>query len=316
MNQVKARGFTPLAPILGTAGVVAVLLVVGLASLATAHPHRDSDASDIIVQRVNPADPQELSALLSSIETNRAVMIGETHDRYDHHQNQLAVIRGLDERRIPIAIGMEWFQRPFQSHLDDFVAGKIDLMTLIERTEWHQRWRFDVDLYRDILTYAQQHRIPLVALNAATETVKAVSGSGIDGLDDQTRALFPTRVELAQGAYREQLVSVFAMHGPMQKTHLQRFLEVQYVWDQTMASTAGEYLNANPERTLVVLAGSGHLLHDDAIPSRLRRIHPGAQSVLVTDTGWLPPGAEPRYVLAPSDLDDGSPQQLADASAD
>jgi uncharacterized iron-regulated protein len=283
-----------------------------LASLATAHPHRESDTQDIVVQRVNPANPGELAALLSRIEPSRAVMIGETHDRYDHHQNQLAVIRGLDERGVQLAIGAEWFQRPFQSHLDDFVAGRIDLTTLIERTEWHQRWRFDVDLYRDILTYAQQQKIPLLALNASTETVKAVSGGGFEGLDAETRSLFPQRIQLAQGEYREQLTSVFAMHGPMQRSHLKRFLEVQYVWDQTMASTAGEFLNANPERTLVLLAGSGHLLHDDAIPSRLRRIHPGAQSVLVTDTGWLPPGAEPHYVMAPRE----PKQQLADATAD
>jgi uncharacterized iron-regulated protein len=316
MNQIKARGFGPLTSILSAAGIVAVLLVVGLASLATAHPHRERSAEDTVVQRVNPTDPGELAALLSRIETSRAVMIGETHDRYDHHQNQLAVIRGLDERGIQLAIGVEWFQQPFQHHLDDFVAGNIELAELLERTEWQQRWRFDVSLYRDILAYAQRQRIPLVALNAATETVKAVSGSGIDGLDADTRALFPSRIELAQGEYREQLASVFAMHGPMQRSHLQRFLEVQYVWDQTMASSAGKYLNANPERTLVLLAGSGHLLHDDAIPSRLRRIHPGAQSVLVTDTGWLPPGAEPDYVMAPREPGQEPSQQLADASVD
>lgn len=312
----KVLPLSPITTVLAALSTTALLLVVGLVSLATAHPHHGANTGDAVVQRINPTDPAALTELLNRIEGNRVVMIGETHDRYGHHQNQLEVIRGLDQRGIPIAIGMEYFQRPFQPHLDDFVAGRIDEATLLQRTEWHERWRFDVELYRDILSYAQQRRIPLVALNASSETVHAVSSNGIGGLDPDTRALFPRRIELAEGVYKEQLVSVFAMHGPMQRSHLQRFLEVQYVWDQTMAATAGEFLNANPERTLVLLAGSGHLLHDDAIPSRLRRVHPGAQSVLVTDTGWLPPGAQPDYVMAARELDPSHRQQLAAASSD
>jgi uncharacterized iron-regulated protein len=166
------------------------------------------------------------------------------------------------------------------------------------------------------MTYAQRHRIPLLALNASTETVQAVSRNGIDGLDESIRAQLPSRIDLAAGEYREQLISVFAMHGPMQRSHLQRFLEVQFIWDQTMATTAGEYLNENPERTLVLLAGSGHLLYDNAIPSRLRRIYPGAQAVLVTDTGQLPPGSQPDYVLAAREPNPDLPQQLAEAPAE
>jgi uncharacterized iron-regulated protein len=297
--------------LLGGLSAVAVVLIAGLVSLAIAHPHRMD--TDSMAERVNPADPAQLASLLRAVETDRVVMVGETHDRHDHHQNQLAVIQGLHQRGVPIAIGMEYFQRPFQPHLDDFTAGLISESTLLERTEWDRRWRFDVALYRDILAYAQRHRIPLLALNAASETVDAVSSRGLEALDDEVRAGFPQRIELARGAYRDQLISVFAMHGTIPRDRLQRFLEVQYVWDQTMARTAGNYLNANPDRTLVLLAGSGHLLHDDAIPSRLRRIHPGEQSVIVTDMGWMPPGAEPDYVLAARTLERAPLRHVADA---
>ncbi|WP_295544298.1 ChaN family lipoprotein [uncultured Thiohalocapsa sp.] len=296
------------------AGTGLLALGVGLMSLALAHPHPHPAAEDHMASAklVNPAKQTDLQALLDEVQRTRAVMVGEVHDRYDHHLNQLAVIRGLHERGVPIAIGMECFQRPFQPHLDDFTAGRASLAQLLERTQWHQRWRFDVRLYEDILTYAQRQAIPLVALNAATETVSAVSDGGIEALDAEQRALFPPRIELAAGAYRAQLNQAFALHGDMPEAYRERFLQVQYVWDQTMARTAGDYLTAHPERTLVLLAGSGHLLHDDAIPARLRRINPAEQAVLVTDTGFMPAGAEPDYIFAARDLSVEARPQVAE----
>jgi uncharacterized iron-regulated protein len=282
------------------AGTAMFALGAGLMSLALAHTHPDVRTS--VASLVDPTDQAQVTTLLDELEGSRVVMVGETHDRYDHHLNQLAIIRGLHTRGVPVAIGMEWFQRPFQAHLDDFSAGRINLAELLERTEWSARWRFDVDLYQDILQYAQRHGIPLVALNAATETVSAVSDGGIEGLDAERRSLFPPRIELAEGAYRRQLERMFAMHGATTPERQERFLQVQYVWDQTMARTAGDYLTAHPQRTLVLLAGSGHVLHDDAIPERLRRIHPALQTVVVTDMGYLPAGSEPDYVFAARDL--------------
>jgi uncharacterized iron-regulated protein len=299
------------------AAAALLTLGAGLMSLALAHPQRTLTGGDAGARLVNPADDAQVGALLDELADSRVIMVGETHDRYDHHLNQLAIIRGLHQRGVPVAIGMESFQRPFQRHLDDFSAGRITEAELLERTEWDQRWRFDIRLYRDILAYARRHGLPLVALNASTETVSAVSKGGLAALAPETRALFPPRIELASGAYRRQLEQVFSMHGPMPEARLARFLEVQYVWDQTMARTAGDYLTANPDRTLVLLAGSGHLLHDDAIPARLRRVHPATQTVLVTETGWMPAGATPDVVFAARDLNpDDAPQRYAEASPD
>ncbi len=298
------------------ASVVMLTLGAGLMSLALAHPPTNREAGTVVTRLVNPAEADHINALIDQIQHTRVVMVGETHDRYDHHLNQLAIIRGLHERGVPIAVGMEYFQRPFQQHLDAFSAGAISQDELLTRTEWDQRWRFDVRLYQDILRYAQQHRLPLVALNASTETVSAVSNGGIDALDAAHRGFFPAQIELASGAYRRQLEQVFMSHSHLAESHRQRFLEVQYLWDQTMARTAGDYLTANPGRTLVLLAGSGHLLHDEAIPERLRRINPASQTVVVTDTGYMPAGARPDYVFTARDLSIEDGAQIARLARD
>ncbi len=115
-----------------------------------------------------------LEALIPALAEKRVVLIGETHDRFDHHLIQLEIIRGLHAIYPELAIGMEAFQQPFQRHLDDYVAGKLSETELLRATEYYQRWRFDFRLYQPILSYAREHRLPLVALNLPGELTRKV----------------------------------------------------------------------------------------------------------------------------------------------
>ena len=106
-----------------------------------------------------------MESLVQKVSDNRVIFVGESHDRYEHHLNQLAVIENQHARYPVLAIGLEFFQQPFQPVLDDYIAGKIDEAEFIRRTEYFERWRFDYRLYRPIFSYAREHGIPLIALN-------------------------------------------------------------------------------------------------------------------------------------------------------
>jgi uncharacterized iron-regulated protein len=239
----------------------------------------------------------------------RVIFMGEVHNRPEHHLGQLAAIRALHEHGVDLALGLESFQGPAQTHLDDYVAGRIGEPELLRLTGFEGRWGFDFGLYRDILAFARHQGIPLVALNAPSELVHTVSRDGIDALPPEHRRTIPTPPELAQGAYRQRLVSAFGGHGipigDATPERLQRFLEVQTLWDETMAQTAADYLAANPGKTLVILAGTVHVGYLDAIPRRLWRRYPAPQAWVFPDlapgfTGYevqgrqsLPPGHPP-----------------------
>ncbi|MGB1110232.1 MAG: ChaN family lipoprotein, partial [Gammaproteobacteria bacterium] len=60
-----------------------------------------------------------LDALVDAAAQADVVLLGEAHDRYDHHLTQLEVIKRLHERGEKVMIGMEYFHRPFQGVLDD-----------------------------------------------------------------------------------------------------------------------------------------------------------------------------------------------------
>jgi uncharacterized iron-regulated protein len=252
--------------------------------------------------RVDAEDPASLTRLLDEIQDERVVLVGETHDRYDHHLNQLAVVRGLKERGVELAIGMEFFQTPFQSHLDDYASGSIGEKELLKRAQWYDRWRFDFRLYRDILDYARRGGIPLVALNAPAELVAQVSEGGVAALAADERQRLGLGPDDDTRALRERLGPIFAAHGPMDAERFDRFVDVQRLWDAYMARAAADYLAANPNRHLVILAGSGHVVPPEAIPGRLARMGFPGGAVIVTGTSGRFSDGEPRYLFAERDL--------------
>lgn len=213
----------------------------------------------------------DVSGLIDHLTDRRIVYLGEQHDRYEQHLLQLAVIRGLYERGIPVAIGMEQFQRRFQPALDAFIAGEIDTPEMLRRSEYYQRWRFDYRLYRPILDFAREHGIPLVALNAEVELTRRVGEVGLDGLDAEERARLPAEYGPLGADYRARLSEVFGQHPGDRKPDFTHFVEVQLSWDETMAETAVNYVTTHPERHLLVLVGAGHVINRYGIPDRVQR---------------------------------------------
>ncbi len=296
--------------VLGAAFGVASASLIGACSQLPLATMTDSKAPAVIAQvadgapaRISAEDPAALARVLDAMAGRRVALVGETHDRLDHHLNQLAIIRGLHERGIPVAVGMEFFQEPFQRHLDAYVAGEIDERRLLKETEYYERWKYDFRLYRDILSYAREHRLPLIALNAPAELSRRVSQVGIAGLDPDERSLIPADFATPDAAYLERLRPVFEMHGHASPRGLQRFAEAQVLWDEYMARVAQDYVMANPDRTLVILAGSGHVAYPDAIPGRLARMLGDEPTVIVTGPPERYGGGRVDVVLAERDIE-------------
>ena len=212
---------------------------------------------------------QAAAQALSNIAAPTVVYVGEQHDQFSYHLNQLAVIAALRERGLNVAIGMEMIQTPFQQHLDDYINGQIDFVSMLERTEYFTRWRYDARLYQPIFQYARQYNLPLVALNAPKELTDRVSEVGIAGLDQKERAELPEKLTPLDPQYRTLLEKVFEEHEEFGDTDIERFIEVQRSWDETMGNKSAEFIRANPDHVLVVLAGAQHVANGHGIPRRV-----------------------------------------------
>ena len=212
-----------------------------------------------------------LDRLAGQLANKRVVFVAETHYRYDHHLNQLEIIKRLFQLDPNLAIGVEYFQQPFQPQLDDYIAGRTTEKEFLRATEYFQDWGWDYRLYAPIFRFAREQRIAVRALNVPPALASAVAKLGIAGLSGQQRAYLPKEIGPADEAYRSRLREAFEVHGAAKPDVFEHFVEAQLVWDEGMAESAAAYLNANQGRRMVILAGSGHLIFGAGIPRRLER---------------------------------------------
>jgi uncharacterized iron-regulated protein len=244
-------------------------------------------------------EAENIGKIVTQLHGKRVVYVGEIHDRYSHHLAQLEVIQNLHRGNPSLAIGMEMFQRPAQTHLDQFVSGEISEREMLLATEWHKRWKYDYRLYRPILQFAREKGIPLVALNVSEELRQRVSDVGISGLEAGEREQVPAEIDYSDKMYEARLQEVFERHGSSMGREFERFVEVQLLWDETMAESAARYLEQNPERQLVVLAGGGHLMYGSGIPQRVfRRIVVDSSIILPGGDRGIEPGVAD-YLIYP-----------------
>ena len=126
------------------------------------------------VEAVDLHTTLSLDRLAAQLATKRVVFVGETHDRYDHHLNQLEIIRRLRQLDPSLAIGVEYFQQPFQAQVDDYIAGRTTEREFLRATEYYQGWGYDYRLYAPIFRFAREQRIPVRALNVPTSLASAL----------------------------------------------------------------------------------------------------------------------------------------------
>ncbi len=237
---------------------------------------------------------QPVDAVLRQLAGKRVVFIGEEHERYDNHLDQLDIIRRLHasapDRWV---VGVEYVQRRFQPYLNAYVEKKIDEREFLRRTEYFERWGYDYALYRPIFQYARDNGIPMVALNAERELTDAVDKSGLAGMTSADRSRLPQHVESPDQAYRDRLRKIFQEHSGA--FDFERFVEVQSVWDETMAEQIADYLTKYPDKAMIVLAGEGHVAFGLTIPDRVKHRLPGIQTAVFV------PADDPRADLEGAD---------------
>jgi len=243
------------------------------------------------VEAVETRKNLDLNNIFEKIQDQRLIFVGESHTSYAHHVIQREIIRRLYKTRGKLIIGMEMFQRPYQKYLDRYIQGAIDEEEMLKQTEYFTRWKYEYNLYRDILQYARTKKIPVIALNLQAEIIQKVTRQGITALTEEEEAAIPRDIDMTNQAYREAMKEIFGLHphadrhggGEEEGASFENFFQSQILWDETMAHSIAETLENNPDTPMVVLAGNGHLQYSWGIPDRVQRITGIRGTVILND---------------------------------
>ncbi|MEM7757598.1 MAG: ChaN family lipoprotein [Cyanobacteria bacterium P01_A01_bin.40] len=223
---------------------------------------------------------QNTQEIISQIQQDDVIYLGENHDSAIIHQQQLAIITQLQQNSVDserqLAIAFEMFQRPFQPLLNRYLAGAINEQQLKEQTEYETRWGFDWEFYAPILRFAKEQQIPLIALNTPGEITRKVAVSGIESLGGSDFRYIPplTEIKLENESYRQRLEEIYQQHVAEQEgdsTDADNFFAAQILWDETMAEAIALYWLNHPQSQIATLVGKAHIMYDYAIPERVAR---------------------------------------------
>lgn len=264
--------------------IVALYAVFTSKMVSAVSPVPELEAESVLdLPAVKLDQTRTLAEVLTQIDDTRVVFVGEKHTRYDHHLVQLEVLKHLHQQSPNVVLGVEWFQQPFQQHLDDFIAGDISEKEMLNLTDYFNRWSYNYRLYQPILHYAREQNIPIVALNASHELIGALNESGFDDLSTEMKAQLPGSYDRSDTGYERRLREVYDLH-PEYGGEFEDFLRSQLTWDESMAERAARYLQQNPDARMLILAGSGHIMFGSGIPNRIkRRLDVTTFSILVSE---------------------------------
>lgn len=213
------------------------------------------------------------------------IFAGETHSNPMHHHMQLDIIRAANALSDqPLVIGLEMFWRQQQHILDDYVFGDDTVAELYSRTQWKSKWGYDFNQYAKIFQYAKANQVRLLGLNVPLRFMDLVMQYGLAELPEELQSFLPD-MDFGNRAHRERFTNKMAVmsreHGGyFTEARLNRYYEAMVVWDEYMAETAADHLQAHPGDQMVVLAGSNHIEERNGLPDRLAR-RTGAQSFTV-----------------------------------
>ena len=250
-----------------TAAVAAFLLVT-VPATAMAHIYRVADGSFVPLQEV-----------LQDLGEARLIFMGELHDNEGHHRAQLQIIRALQEAGLPVAVGLEMVQRDDQLALDAYVTGVWSEEQFLP--VFFRNWSM-WDKYQAIFRYARDQKIPLVALNVSRNITQQVAQNGFASLSPEQIGELPAGIRCdISPDYEAFIRRALGGHGHGGNKFV-HFCEAQMLWDSVMATELLKYLEGNPDRVVVVLAGAGHSWKY-GIPEQVQRRRPLPMRILLPE---------------------------------
>ncbi|SDG84758.1 ChaN family lipoprotein [Roseospirillum parvum] len=233
------------------------------------------DADDPLVGTIwDPAAGHAISpeALVSRLLAADLALLGEVHDNPDHHRLQAWMLAQLVERGRHPGLAVEMI-RPDQT-LPDPLPESPD--ALAQALDWANTGWPEFALYRPLFATALEARLPLLPANLAAEQLRTTARQGVVAGLGEARAQNLGLTEPMPADLAAHLAeAVRRGHcGLMPEKAIPAMAQTQRARDAVMAEALIAAREHSPSRQGVLIAGTGHLRSDVAVPYHARRFRP------------------------------------------
>ncbi len=255
-------------PALVTALFLSAILTVGGCAVSTktlSIKHHTEPLIENTILDTGSASVITRSRLMDHLSQARVVYIGESHTNPSHHDIQLEIIQALWQASPDLCIGMEMFDHTYQPVLDQWVSGDLDEAAFLRQTHWYANWGFNFDLYRDILEYAKEKEIRILALNVPFHIPAKIRVGGIASLSTKDAGHLPATIDTSVADHRSYIKGIYKMHAFGGRSNFDFFYQAQCAWEDAMAAEVADHLGTGK---MIVLVGNGHIIRKFGIPDR------------------------------------------------
>ena len=214
--------------------------------------------------------------LVERLVNERLIFVAEQHTSLEYHRVQLRVLELLQEAGRALMIGLEMFPVENQSQLDAWTAGMFVEADFLEQSDWYGNWGYNWGYYREIFLFARDHGVPMVALDTSGGVGPDAGAHGVAS---------PPAPDLSSEDHRTLFGAFFEtddpVHGGLPEDQLEALFAAQCARDAVMAYNAAAALDAHPQTTMVVLAGTGHIIYELGIARQIASWYEGPATTIV-----------------------------------
>ncbi len=223
---------------------------------------------------VYPESNEKRDDVLVTLAKRGVVLLGESHEKPEHHRWQLHTIAALFSHRPDMVLGFEMFPRRVQPVLDRWSKGELNETTFLREVDWPQIWGIADELYLPLFHFARMHRLPMLALNVDRATNRRVAAQGFTFVPSTEREDVGDPAP-ASSSYRGRLFEWFKKHpaagedARADSEAFERFVRAQLFWDRAMAEAIAGARRDGRRPLVIGIMGSGHVEYGDGVPYQL-----------------------------------------------
>jgi len=229
--------------------LITCLLVAAPAALVADEPPRPPENPPSFhewqVWEVKTGRPVALEPWLAGLAAHTIVYVGEEHRNRWHIDAALKILNALTKKGLRPAVALEMFGWDGQDALTRYLSSApISRDQFLQESRWEESWGGPFEDYEPLVSYAQEHRLTMLALNPPRALVRLVAKQGLrQARKDERMEQWGLRDEVLSddAAYRSVVLDqIRRCHAELTDDAYRRMYDASLFRDEGMARIIAE----------------------------------------------------------------------------